>query len=377
MIGHWFARFVVFGSLMANAVAQDPDTLSPFHEVAEAERPHEAGSGPAVQFTPAPRPSLGISVSRTHEHSGMIDPAGLRRTSSAILGTIVELRDGESVGRIRDFVIGPNGAIEFLIVELDDLSYLIPYDAARIDMVDQTMTLSLTRSDFVHVPAFVGTQASLDSAEYRQRLFEATDRAELTWGLRTAAREHSAAKPIVPVEPSTQETARAPADEEAVSAVGLPVLAQPQAPTQTIIRTQTVGPPAAETPAAPAEQPVLSTPVIIGPSVGRPGLRSNVTGANQPQGVRTPSGAFAPTAPMNSRFPSVTAPRSPATSAPRSSTLGNARTVGSPTTTTTTQPQTTQPATTPPTVVTPAQIPGAGTSTTTSPSGTRYPARVP
>jgi hypothetical protein len=346
------------------AMAQEADTPSPFHPV------EESAGARAVRFTAPPRPSIRVSTSRTHQHQGVLDPAGLRRTSSAVLGTQVELRNGEPVGHIRDFVIGPNGAIEFLVAEFDEWSYLIPYDAARIDTAEQQMRLSLTPADFVHVPAFVGTSSSLKSAEYRERLFDALGQAEERWGLRTAAREHSAAKPVVPAESSvTKDESRPATDEEPVSAIGLPVAAQPAA-TQTVIRTQAISPPTAETTPNVA-QPTISSPVIVTPFTGRSVVRP---GAGTNSAVRTPTGVFAPTSPANSRFPSMTAPRSPASSAPSTSTLGNAPRVSG----TTVTPPPTQPTTAPPTTTPPANTPPpAGTSTTTSPSGTRFPARIP
>jgi hypothetical protein len=312
----------------------------------------------------------------------MVDPAGLRRTSSGVLGVEVNLRTGESAGRIRDFVIGPNGVIEFVVAELDDVSYLIPYDAARIDMDERTMSLGLSPKELVRVPSFVGTMANLEPAEYRQRLFEAWERATIVWGLRVAAREHSVAKPIVPPE-TTETAAKSAANEQTPSAPGLPVLAQPQAPTQTVIRTETVSPQPSEAPApaaAPPANSAIATPVIIAPSAGRFGARTNVAPGNQAQGRSTSNGTFAPTSSVNNRFPSVTAPRSPASTAPRTSTLGNAPTLTGPNNPqpTGTQPRTNQPtAAQAPVVTQPVQIPGAGTSTTTSPSGTRFPARVP
>lgn len=388
--------------------SQEPDAPSPFAPV-ESNLVADATPATSVRFTETPRPSVSVSKSRTHYRRGDIDPAGQRRLSSALIGTKVRLKDGEDAGVIRDLVLGANGAVEFLVGELDEMTYLLPYDVQTEDRDDRSMTLALSVDEFVNVPGFAGRRSNLKMSEYRDRLMSAVDRAEETWGLVQISREHSVAKPIVEATPSTSTPTTAGGNATGAAAPGLPVLAEPQAAPATPVRQQTVivQPQAPQTGAQPQGQnngsvgaPVGTLPIGgFGNArfTGNSSRFNNVNSgrAGQVGGATTGTGNLAPTNPSATRFPGISSPpRSGAGSiggvspAPPG-TAGGANTIGGP------NPPQNQPATNAPnggttntgsaTVPLPPQtsVPGmstpppAGTTTQSSPSGTRYPTRIP
>ncbi|MDZ4689246.1 MAG: PRC-barrel domain-containing protein [Planctomycetaceae bacterium] len=367
---------------MATAFAQEEaDRPSPFQTVAASEKPATTEE-PAVTFKQPPQTRLSITTSRTHKSRAQIDPAGLHRLSSSVLGSAVRTSDGQAVGRARDLVLGPNGAVEFVVIENGDRSFVIPYDVATLDEDEDAVNLPLTNRQFRDVPTFEGTAMSLKSSEYRQRLHAAYKEAETLWGVPQAALEPTVARSAVP-RPTPHSAAKPAASTgDTRSAPGLSVLAQPQGPQANPNATRTVVIPG-EQPSADGQQtgaPQVVAPIVIAPSVGRRIAAPGNAARNNARAVQGTEN-FAPTAPINPRFP-TSGSAFPSQASQPNSTTGNTSsnsgiTTGAPRTNNTPNnnvPNTNAPANG---QQIPASTPGNRTAPTTSPSGTKYPARVP
>ncbi|HUQ72288.1 MAG TPA: PRC-barrel domain-containing protein [Planctomycetaceae bacterium] len=303
---------------------------------------------PTVTFKEPPRTRLSVTSSRTHQTRTKIDPAGLHRLSSAMIGAEVLTQERSSVGRVRDLVIGPNGAVEFVVIENDERTHVIPYDVATLKAGEENLTLPLTNEQFRNVPTFAGTSSSLKSAEYRQRLHAAYKEAESVWGVPQAALEQSVARSPIP---HPQPSLDGPADAAA-------------AVSRSRFSSQ------------PAQQ--YGAPILFGasaPAGGRTAGAANVAPRSTTTRSAQATESLAPTAPIGPLFPQAGAFRSPA---PRFTGGGNTVNSAGPRTTT---PNTASaagrqiPASTPGNRTAPTS--SAGNGKTTSPSGTKYPARAP
>jgi hypothetical protein len=189
---------------------------------------------------------------------------------------------------------------------------MLPYAVTRFDDAGETMTLSLSQEQFAAAPAFHGTVSSLDLADYRHRLHLAYRQAESEWGLPTASLKPSVERtaPIPRTAASASRVANGQASET-VSAPGLPILAQPQAPVTTtgrggvviavptpVMRPETEGGP----------QPTVTTPLFFAPGVPRQVNRA--AAGRVPSGtprLGTAAGSATPNNP-SSLFPQSTPP---------------------------------------------------------------------
>jgi len=84
----------------------------------------------------------------------------------------VALRGGGNVGKISDFVVSPDGQIEYAVVAYEDRYVLVPWSALRVDSGDRGLHVDVTRERWREVPTFTRERwPDFSDPNYTQRVY--------------------------------------------------------------------------------------------------------------------------------------------------------------------------------------------------------------
>jgi len=106
------------------------------------------------------QPSERIVVQPTEEEQ-IVQPAysGSRRLSY-FLQRPVHLNNGVTVGKVRDYVLNDQGAVEYFVVWYNGRYALIPYSQANLDWNRRYVTVDMNRARWDRMPTFAQNQWS-------------------------------------------------------------------------------------------------------------------------------------------------------------------------------------------------------------------------
>jgi hypothetical protein len=394
-------RSVLVGVTLAAAnlaAAQEPDTPSPFRSAEQT--PADAAPSP-ILFAQSPRPSVSITSSRTHPRSGTLDAGGQRRMLSTLLEAELQLRDGSTAGRIRDLVLGPDGAVEYFVIgDGDEERTLVPFEAVTLSTDGKTVELPLTAAEFAERPVYHGELPDLSSLDVRWKLLAAFGLGEVNSRVPPPPPAvRSLPRPATVSETATTESTSAPVASErsGLTFSGVPVesnYAGTPAITGPTRRTQIVNP-APNLIINPTQQYApTTTPMNVGPTAIIPSRAAvNATNrldaaanraANRLTPGQTTGGVNAGTV---GGARAGTPGGTPPSTLPPGHVSGGASTIGGyspgqgggirPTSPGGPAPTYSRPQGNPAPPAPPGSPGTGGTSTTTSPSGTNPPPRVP
>jgi len=130
----------------------------------EERRPVEAP--PPAPQPPAVRPEADRPVETPREPS----TRGLERATQ-ILGSRVFIDNNFGVGRVEDILLNPDGDADYLVVLNQDRYVLVPWNAARVDYPNRTVSVQITRQRFEEVPTFTRNDwPNFSDTRYFQRI---------------------------------------------------------------------------------------------------------------------------------------------------------------------------------------------------------------
>ncbi len=96
---------------------------------------------------------LGVALIQSQSSSADLHNRGTERASQ-LMGATVRLQDNASAGQIVDIILNRQGWAEFLVVSQGDRMFLVPWQAARLDLGQHLIMIDIPSVRFREVPSF-------------------------------------------------------------------------------------------------------------------------------------------------------------------------------------------------------------------------------
>jgi sporulation protein YlmC with PRC-barrel domain len=134
-------------------VAETPETTAPAAPVDEPAAATDVAETPAVSAPAAPAGEMAPAAD-VAEAPATEDMAGDRAMLEGMLGKPVEAADGAALGTVVDVVFGPDGGVEFVIVEADDKLTAVPWDRIQATEGAPAIVADTTPAEIEQMPAY-------------------------------------------------------------------------------------------------------------------------------------------------------------------------------------------------------------------------------